>query len=507
MSMLSEDYSWFQSLILYVTTSLTCIYVTIRFRAFLKRRFLLNSLPGPKLHPLWGTLHLFGIKEEGIRNLENYLKSHENEKVIRERRGPFWYIVKLVDPELIGKVLSMNTTQAPKLQSTYSKLVEFLGYGVLVLNHEKWFKRRRLLTPAFHTEIIESYMSTYNECVDELVGKLIERIQNDSDIIDVFRDSSLLTLDVMLRCACSYKSDCQTEDSNNDAKEYISAIYESSRLFLKQVTHLPYYIPFYFYLSPTGSKWRQVCERIKGESIKIVKARRQDLVSGKEFVKSKPDFIDILLTTPDSTGSTLSDADIMSEMNTFLFEGHDTTASGFSWALYNLGRHPNIQRQCREEIRSVLGERESIEWTDLSCLKFTSMCIKESMRLYPPVPAFSRMLSEDLKVDGYVIPKGTPVVIPTLLMHRHPKYWENPDTFDPTRFYADNPGGSNFSFIPFSAGHRNCIGQKFAQAEELIAVARIINKFELESIPKEVRRLSEITLKAEGGLQVKFTLL
>ena len=503
-----QSKSWYPSLILYVAASLIAIfYVIRRFRDFLKKRVLLNNLPGPELHPFWGNVNIFRISEEGFRNMEEYVKNHENDKVIRERRGPFSYNVKLIDPEVIGKVLSMNQAQAPKLKLVYSIIGDFLGYGVFVLNHEKWSTRRRLITPAFHTQVLKSYMSTYNDCVDALLRKWIEGMQDDKDVIDVYRDLSLLTLDVVLRCAFTYKSDCQMENSNNDAKEYISAIFASSKLFLKRFTHLPYYIPFYFNLTPTGRKSHQVFDRIKRESIKLVRARRQDLVSGKESVKIKPDFIDILLTTPDSTGSTLSDEDIMSEINMFLFAGHETTASSLSWTLHLLGKHPDIQRKCREEIRSVLGGRESIEWTDLSCLKFTSMCIKESMRLYPPVPMLPRMLMEDLKVDEYMIPKGTPVTIPIYLIHRHPKYWKNPDAFDPTRFCEDKPGGSNFSFIPFSAGHRNCLGQRFAQTEQLIAIALIINKFELESISKEVRRLPEVTLKPEGGLQIKFTLL
>ena len=113
------------------------------------------------------------------------------------------------------------------------------------------------------------------------------------------------------------------------------------------------------------------------------------------------------------------------------------------------------------------------------------------------------MINEDLRIDDYVIPKGTPINIPIILLHRHPKYWDNPDKFDPTRFLEEKPGGSNFSYIPFSAGHRNCIGQKFALTEELIVVARVILSFELESVSTEVKRLAQLILKSEGGFRIK----
>ncbi|KAI6662018.1 Cytochrome P450 4B1 [Oopsacas minuta] len=486
----------------YILIPLILTIIVIKATSFFKRRSILNKIPGPKLHPLWGTLHIFGNDERRLTNLENYLKDHKDDKIIRTRMGPFIDILRVVDPELAGKVLSMGPDLTPKFPFTYSLVTSFLGFGLLVINYKKWFSRRRLLTPAFHLGIIESYMSTYNDTTDVLLNKWRSQVGSDTAIVDVFQDSTLYTLDVILQCACSYKSNCQL-DVTSEVNEYISAIFDSGKLTIEQLSYWPYLLPLYFRLSPSGFKWRKVCNRIKQESLKVVQARRKAIVSGEKVVKIRPDFIDILLTSPDSSGNTLSDSDIMSEMNTFLFEGHDTTASGVAWALYMLGKHPDIQSQCREEIQSVLGGRERIEWDDLDSLKFTSMCIKESMRLFPPVPFISRIINEDLVVDDYIIPKGTPVSIPILLLHRHPKYWENPDKYDPTRFYSQKPGGSNFSYIPFSAGHRNCIGQKFALTEELIVVARIIHSFELESVPQDIKRLAQMILKPEDGLKVK----
>ncbi|KAI6662024.1 Cytochrome P450 4B1-like [Oopsacas minuta] len=492
----------FHSILYYILLPICLTLIALRINSVLKRRSLFNKLPGPKLHPLWGTMKLFGPKEVGLSKFENYLKEHIDDKIIRLRIGPFRYLIRVLDPELAGRVLSMGPELTPKSPNSYRMLTEFLGFGLLVINYKKWFSRRRLLTPAFHLGIIESYMSTYNDTTDVLLNKWRSQVGSDTAIVDVFQDSTLYTLDVILQCACSYKSNCQL-DVTSEVNEYISAIFDSSKLTIERISYLPNLLPLYFRLSPSGFKWRKVCNRIKQESLKVVQARRKAIVSGEKVVKIRPDFIDILLTSPDSSGNTLSDSDIMSEMSTFLFEGHDTTASGVAWALYMLGKHPDIQSQCREEIQSVLGGRERIEWDDLDSLKFTSMCIKESMRLFPPVPSITRVVNEDLVVDDYIIPKGTPVNIPIILLHRHPKYWENPDKYDPTRFYSQKPGGSNFSYIPFSAGHRNCIGQKFALTEELIVVARIIHSFELESVPQDIKRLSQLILKSENKLKVK----
>ena len=487
----------------YILLPIAVTLTAIKINSFLKRRALFNRLPGPKLHPFWGSIKQFGNKESGISESEKYLRENTDDKFMRMRRGPFSYFIRILDPELAGEVLSMGYDLAPKDPFVYSTVTDFLGYGLLVVNYKKWFSRRRLLTPAFHYGIIESYVSIYNETTDVLLNKWRSLVHDDdSTTVDVFQHSTLYTLDVILRCACSYKSNCQADQSGG-AKEYISAIFDSGKLSMEQIAYVPNLLPLYFRLSPSGFKKRKVCKRIKEESLKIVQARRKAIVSGEKEVKTRPDFIDILLTSQDASGETLSDSDIMSEMNTFLFEGHDTTASGVSWVLYMMGLHPNIQSQCREEIRSVLGDRQRVEWDDLDSLKFTSLCIKESMRLFPPVPFINRALNEDLKVDDYVIPKGTLINIPIILLHRHPKYWDNPNKFDPSRFTEEKPGGSNFSYIPFSAGHRNCIGQKFALTEELIVVARVIHSFELESVPNEAKRLAQLILKSEGGLHVK----
>ena len=492
----------FRSLLFYTLTTLTVLYITIKLRSRLRRRAYFNSLPGPKLHPFWGSLKLFPPNETGIRNFQEYVKEHRNDKIVRLRIGPFRYLISIFDPDTVGRLLSLGMHQVPKPTFTSSILSEFLGWGLLIVNYEKWFKRRRMLTPAFHLGIVESYMSTYNDTTDVLLRKWGSQVEDGNNTVDIYRDSTLFTLDVILRCACSYETNCQL-GNNESAKEYISAIFDSSGLAVEKMRHV---FSLFFHMSSKGKRWQKVCSRIKQESLKIVQARKAAILSGEKSIKSRPDFIDILLTTPDSTGATLSDCDIMSEMNTFLFEGHDTTASGISWTLYTLSEHPDIQRRCREEIRSVLGDRERLEWKDLDSLKYTAMCIKESMRLYPPVPVITRLLNEDFHVDGYVIPKGTSVSIPINALHHHPKYWDNPYEFNPSRFGEEKPGGSNFSYIPFSAGHRNCIGQKFALTEELIAVARIINKFELEAVTKDIKRLSHLILKPEGRLEVKLSL-
>ncbi|NXD03116.1 CP4F4 protein, partial [Certhia familiaris] len=218
------------------------------------------------------------------------------------------------------------------------------------------------------------------------------------------------------------------------------------------------------------------------------------------------DFIDLLLLTKDEDGHALSDEDIAAEADTFMFEGHDTTASGLAWLFYNLAGHPEHQERCRQEVQELLAGRDTadIEWEDLSQLPFTTMCIKESLRLHPPVTAVARRCTQDVPLrDGRVIPKGVTCLMSIYGTHHNPELWPEPEVFDPLRFSPENSKGrSPSSFIPFSAGPRNCIGQSFAMAEMKVAVALALSRFVLrrDTARPPPRRKPELILRAEDGL-------
>uniref|UniRef100_H3CK18 aromatase n=1 Tax=Tetraodon nigroviridis TaxID=99883 RepID=H3CK18_TETNG len=145
--------------------------------------------------------------------------------------------------------------------------------------------------------------------------------------------------------------------------------------------------------------------------------------------------------------------------DTFMFEGHDTTASGISFILYNLACHPEHQK-CREEILQVLNGKDTMDWEDLSKIPYTTMCIKESLRLHPPVPGISRKTTKPITFfDGRTLPAGTRIGTSVFGIHRNATVWENPTVFDPLRFLPENASKrSPHAFVPFAAGPRNCIG-------------------------------------------------
>ena len=206
-----------------------------------------------------------------------------------------------------------------------------------------------------------------------------------------------------------------------------------------------------------------------------------------------------------------------------MFEGHDTTASGITWVMHLLGNYPEIQKKALEEIEAVIGDSQEVTFEHLSKLKYLECIVKESLRLYPSVPIFARVLGDDQEVAGHVIPKGTQILVNPYLIHRDPSHWEEPEEFRPerfvlcmilrlilitsfSRFLPENCVGRNaFAFVPFSAGSRNCIGQRFALMEEKALIASIVRNFDITSLKRrdEQSYHSELILRPIGGVQVK----
>ena len=167
-----------------------------------------------------------------------------------------------------------------------------------------------------------------------------------------------------------------------------------------------------------------------------------------------------------------------------MFAGHDTGSVALTWAIFLLGRHQEIQQKVIDEVDSVFGgdiERPATT-EDLKKLTYLEQVIKESMRMYPPAIMITREAVEDCKVQGYKIPKGAQCLIFALIIHHNPRVWPEPEKFDPERFSKENSEGRNpFAYMPFSAGFRNCIGQRFAYQEQKVILSSFFRNFRVVS--------------------------
>ena len=171
--------------------------------------------------------------------------------------------------------------------------------------------------------------------------------------------------------------------------------------------------------------------------------------------------MDLLISASENDNS-LTDDDIREEVDLSMFAGHDTTASAMTWFLYCIAKHPKEQDLVTDELNQVFGESDRPCTTqDITELKYLECCIKETLRLYPSVPAVMRTLTEEVKVGDYCIPTGVSVALMFYGMHRNPDIFTEPDAFKPERFLPEQSIDRHpYSYVPFSAGPRNCIGKK-----------------------------------------------
>eukprot|EP00058_Branchiostoma_floridae_P016608 XP_002602096.1 hypothetical protein BRAFLDRAFT_61250 [Branchiostoma floridae] len=440
----------------------------------------LEQFPGPTKHWLYGNLHQYNLpKEEGLLQALEFAEKYG--KVFRLWWGPVRPCLTVVHPDTAKQILRKSD---PKPGGAgYDLIIPWLGDGLILSKGAQWSRDRRLLTPAFHFEVLKPYVAVYNEGADILLKKL-DTCSKSGESFETFSALSLCTLDIILRCAFSYQDDIQTKGKD-----------------------------FIFYLTKEGRDFKKLCAYVHQLADDIIAKRRQTLEDSKEAGKEdmtgsrrKLDFLDILLHAQDEDGNTLSDVEIRNQANTFMFAGHDTTASTTSWVLYSLATHNKHQERVYQEVQGILGERDHLEWEDLSNLKYLTLCIKEAMRLHCPVPIIGRQISAPIEVEGKMLEVGTITDVNIWNIHHNPTVWgDNHMEYDPSRFLPENMKDKDpYAFIPFSAGPRNCIGQNFAMNEEKVLISRIIHKFKLEVVPDHpVEKVAEIVMKAKDGILLK----
>ncbi|EDV20731.1 uncharacterized protein TRIADDRAFT_31445 [Trichoplax adhaerens] len=490
--------------ILVVTLTLIIGYLAIVFiqkrKAIvqhLRIRRALEQFPCPPKHWLLGNLVLLGKPDERhIQLKEHYVKSFKTCSV-------YWLS--------IFPILSINHSKAakaiikasvPKGSWIYAWVRPWLGRGLIFENGNRWKRNRRLLTPSFHYERLQSYLTVFNQCTDTIIQKWTERSQNNQSFNE-FEDLTLLSFDSLLQCAFSVKIHCQTSGKNHP---YVAAIHRLTRLITDRAFTLLHYIEWIYRLSSKGREFSQLCHFVHQFVEEIIEKRKKELENQEQNNRKEHyDFLDVLLTGRDEDGNGLTVQEIRDEVDTFMFAGHDTTASALSWTFYCLAKYPHYQEKVRREVDVFMSHKNDVEWNDLSEMNYTTMCIKEALRLYTVVPVVERRMDQDMIIDGKLVPSGTIINLELYCICHREESWPNPNDYDPDRFSIENINNRDaFEYLPFSAGQRNCIGQQFAMNEIKVVVAKIIHHFYLEIDPNyDVKPYHSIVNQTETGLWIK----
>ncbi|RDD42229.1 Leukotriene-B4 omega-hydroxylase 3 [Trichoplax sp. H2] len=456
---------------------------------------ILKKFPGPKSHWLLGNLHQLASPKE-------FLKSYHSFSLKFPRKFLLWYgpltpVLSVSHPETIRAVIKAKTI---KDGPAYQYLLPWLGRGILLENGTKWARNRRLVTPAFHFEIMQSYVEVMNQCVSIFIEKLNEHAV-DNTRISVFDTVRLLSFDILLRSAFAINLDCQRSGRSHP---FVKLTNENTQLVEGRLYEILKSLNLIYNLSSTGRKYADNCRCSNQIAQQLIEDRQKQFNNNEvDLSSTKFNFIDILLSARDNMGKSLTKREICDEVETFLFAGHDTTASAISWTLYCLAKHPQHQQKIYQEVYDIC-KRDSLTIADLSKLKHTTMCIKEAMRLHSTVPIVTRILEEDTEIDGITAPVGTMIEIAIYNLHHNPEIWPSPWEYDPDRYQAERCQNRDpYAYIPFSIGSRNCIGQVFALNEIKLVVAKTVYNYYLRiGEDYSPKHLQSLVLKAANSLWI-----
>jgi cytochrome P450 family 4 len=291
----------------------------------------------------------------------------------------------------------------------------------------------------------------------------------------------------------------EMQDQDN---EYLNAVRELNYQVANSFLSPHHRIKFIYNLTPTKRAQDRCANIMRKFTTKIIEERRKFLAQNdKKTLENLDDddvglkktmcLLDVLLLST-VENRPLNNSEIQEEVDTFTFAGHDTTTNAICFTLYNIAKHPEVQKKLNSEIDEILGHGENLEFKFLGKFKYLDLVIKETLRLYPPVPIISRRLFEEAKLDDFIAPSNTNYNLGLYEIFHDEKNFDKPLEFIPERFLENV---APFAFIPFSAGPRNCIGQKFAMINIKTTVINILRNFELFDSNIKPRIELHITMK------------
>ncbi|KAK7081204.1 Cytochrome P450 4V2 [Halocaridina rubra] len=494
------------------------ILATSWFIKLQRKVWIMEPIPGPKALPILGNALELRLDNKAL--FQRFMSYCDYGEVARVWIGPYPYVL-LSGARAVEEVL--RDSKILDKSPDYNFLHPWLGKGLLTSTGQKWHSRRKLLTPAFHFKILEDFMDIFNSQSFKMVQKLREKA--DGTQFDIFPYVTRCTLDVICESAMGTPINAQDETDS----EYIKAIYKISELTQQRVGQAWQHPDLIYKLSGCAGKRDSQIKILHNFSLKTIRERRKKFEEKKakvangevteangstaendlEYIGKKKNrlaFLDLLLEYSQD-GQALTDEDIREEVDTFMFEGHDTTTSAINFSLYLLGLHPEIQVKVHEELDSIFGDSDrSVTSDDVRELKYLENCIKEALRIYPAVPIYGRENTKEIMLSNYRIPPGTAIYIINYRLHRDPEQFPNPDVYDPDRFLPENSKNRHpYAYIPFSAGPRNCIGQKFALMEEKVILSNILRQYRVKScIPRnDLEVMGELILRPVAGNQIK----
>ncbi|XP_034123163.1 cytochrome P450 4d1 [Drosophila guanche] len=386
-----------------------------------------------------------------IELINEFMRKYAKDDTLKVWLGPELNVL-MANPKDVEVVL--GTLRFNDKAGEYKALEPWLKEGLLVSRGRKWHKRRKIITPAFHFKILDQFVDVFESGSRELLRNMeMDRLRQAKTGLNLYDWINLCTMDTICETAMGVSINAQT----NADSEYVQAVKTISMVLHKRMFNIFYRFDWTYMLTPLARAEKRALNVLHEFTEKIIVQRREELIRcGNK------------------------------EVDTFMFEGHDTTSSALVFFFYNIATHPEAQAKCFEEISSVMGQDNStpVTYELLNKLHYVDLCIKETLRMFPSVPLLGRKVLEECEINGKLIPAGTNIGISPLFLGRREELFSEPNSFKPERFDVVTSAEklNPYAYIPFSAGPRNCIGQKFAMLEIKAIVANVLRHYHIDFV-------------------------
>ncbi|UPV75520.1 cytochrome P450 [Halorussus limi] len=387
-----------------------------------------------------------------------------------------WDAYMLTDLADVKRVLE-DTDTFPKHDSSTDELREIVGDGLLTSEGDRWERQREAIRPAFFMSNIKNYADVMVSRTEDTVGRW-----RDGGTVDLRDEMMRTTLEILVESMFG-------EDIDLAARgiyDAVEAMQEPMKPQNQPVTFLaPDWAPVPFLRRANRAR-----DHLDAQVYDIIDERR----------RADTDREDLLAMLLDADAE-MGDDQIRDEMLTFLFAGHETSALTLTYVWDLLSRNPEAEARLREEVDAVVDERPTVE--DVFEFEYAEAVVREAMRLYPPAHEIRREPAEEVTFGDYAVPEGSMLVLPTWVLHRDDRFWDDPEAFRPSRWLdGESRDRPEYAFFPFGGGPRRCIGQQFAMTEAQLVLATMADEWTIEREYGDLDLSAAVTLQPKGDVPV-----
>jgi enediyne biosynthesis protein E7 len=397
------------------------------------------------------------------RMIELFGRHGDTYRVFVPSRRSYTYVVH--HPDDIKRVLVSNHKNYTKGVGI-DRVKLLLGDGLMTSEGELWTRQRYMMQPFFHRKVTTGFAALIAAANDRRIERWETRARR-GELINVTEEMSELTLEIVLRAIIGKDLDRLTEQRGANPFEVVTR--EPAR-------DLQFVVKF----------------RSLSKLLIELFARRRAAPDEEHY-----DYVAMLMSARDkASGEPMSERELVNEVMTLIVAGHETTASALNWTWYLLSQHPQIEARLHAEIAAA-PEIAAPSLQEMESLAYTQQVVNEALRLYPPGWVLSRRTLAADVLGGFEVPANSNVLLMLYLLHRHPRFWNDPDSFWPERFAPEHEAQRpRFAYMPFAAGPRHCIGETFALYEMLMHLYKVARHYRLTYVP-------ERPLELEAGINLR----